>query len=448
MGKQDVWKQVDLRSKDFEEISDAIWEIPELQFEEFESTKVQRDFMKREGFRITSPVCGLETSFIAEWGSGVPVIGFLGENDALPNLSQEADVAEQKPLVENGNGHACGHNLLGTGGMEAACALKQYMEENSVPGTVRYFACPAEEGGGGKVYMAKGGAFDGTDAILAWHPTNENRLGTAGRACITAAFHFSGKAAHAAGQPWNGQSALDAVEIMNVGTQFLREHMLPSSRIHYAITNAGGNAPNVVQAEAEVLYVVRGLESDYVEQLYQRVCRIAEGAAIMTETTLQTPKIVSAYASRIANDVMDDLVIENMKEVLPLAYTEEELAYAKKFQMVGNRKDAPSPIDICVNDSKVNNIEGSTDVADVSWVVPVGECNVACLAVGTQNHSWASTAQGKSSIAHKGMHAAAKIMAGAGYQLLTDPQLLAKVKEDQKKRLAGREYVSRMPDRK
>jgi len=448
MDIEKLWTSMDSHREDFEKISDEVWGFAETCFTEYRSTELQREYMEKQGFRITAPVCGMDTSFIAEYGEGKPVIAFLGENDALPGQSQQADTAEKKPIEEGGNGHACGHNLLGTGSMEAACAVKRYMESEGLPGTIRYYACPAEEGGGGKVFLAKGGAFQGVDAAVTWHPGSRNEISNGGIACVTAEFHFTGKASHASGHPWIGRSALDAVELMNVGVQFLREHMLPTSRIHYAITNAGGDAPNVVQHEAEVLYIVRCKENGDLWELFDRVVKIAEGAALMTGTEFKGPNIVSAYANRIPCNAMDDLMIKYMRKVLPISYTQEEMDYAAQFVPFGWETDAESPIDTGFSDRKDVEIMGSTDLADVSWQVPLGECNTACCGIGTSGHTWMFTAQGKSSVAHKGMHAAAKVVAAAAVELLTVPETLERAKADHKARLSGQAYRSLMPDDK
>lgn len=444
MEKTKLYEIIDANKLPFEKISDDIWDHPELCFQEVYSTELQKTYMVNAGFKVTSPFCGLDTSFVAECGSGKPVIAILGENDALANQSQCADVPEPRPEKEGGNGHACGHNLIGTGGMEAACALKQLLDGGKLSGTVRYIACPAEEGGGGKVILARRGAFDDVDAALSWHPGSDNALNNTGLACCNVNFRFVGKAAHASGEPWNGRSALDALELMTTGIQYLREHMTPDSRIHYAITNTGGTAPNVVQREAELLVCVRAQSNHYMADLYRRVCKVAEGAAIMTETELDSIKIESAYANFLRNDTMDDLVIRNVKEQLPIEYSSEELAYAEKFQKKGNLPDAPDPICKYFDDNKYKPSRGSTDVADVSWIVPISQPRIACAAAGSVGHGWTTTAQGKSSIAHKGMHVAAKVMAGCVYDLLTNPDLLVAAKDDHMKALQGKSYFSLM----
>ena len=264
-------------SKEFEEVSDAVWGFAETCFNEHKSSALQMKVMADRGFRITTPVCGMDTAFIAEYGSGKPVLAILGENDALPDLSQVADSDKEEPIVPGGNGHGCGHNLLGTAGMEAAAALKLYMEENNMPGTIRYYACPAEEGGGGKIYLACGGAFDDVDIAVTWHPSDKNRVTVAGKSCVIANFTFKGKAAHAAATPWNGRCALDAMELMHVGLQFLREHMTTDCRIHYSVLNGGGVAANVTHSEAVTQCIVRSMDGEYLNELFG-ACAILQRA--------------------------------------------------------------------------------------------------------------------------------------------------------------------------
>ena len=445
MGKEQFYGYVDERKKDFEDMSDAIWDYAELCFKEFKSSKLQREYMEKDGFRITTPVAGMETAFIAEYGSGKPVLAILGENDALAGQSQVADIPEQRPIVPGASGHACGHNLLGSGSIEAACALKRYMEANGTKGTLRYYACPAEEGGGGKVYMAAAGVFDDVDAAVSWHPSADNAMDNTGLACITVNFRFEGKAAHASGEPWNGRSALDAVELLCVGVQYLREHMLPDSRIHYAILNTGGTAPNVVQHTAEAQFVIRATEADYMEELYARVLKVAEGAALMTETKFCEPYIVSAYKNFVRNDVMDDLIIDNFRPLLPIEYTPEELEYAEMLKKCGTTPDAPTPVDYSFNDDKCKPARGSTDVADVSYVTPISQARVCCASIGSVGHGWTTTVQGKSALAHRGMHTAAKVLGGCLIDLYENPELLQKARDEFLAATGGRKYHTIMP---
>lgn len=445
MGKEQLYAYIEERKKDFEDMSDSIWEYAELCFKEYKSSKLQREYMQKDGFRITTPVAGMETAFIAEYGSGKPILAILGENDALAGQSQVADIPEQRPIIPGGNGHACGHNLLGSGSIEAVCALKRYMEANGTKGTLRYYACPAEEGGGGKVYMTAAGVFDDVDAAVSWHPSADNAMDNTGLACVTVNFQFKGIAAHASGEPWNGRSALDAVELLCTGVQYLREHMLPDSRIHYAILNTGGTAPNVVQHTAEAQFVIRAADADYMEELYERVLKIAKGAAMMTETTFCDPYIISAYKNFVRNDVMDNLIIDNFRPLLPIEYTPEELAYAEMLKKCGTKPDAETPIDFSFDDNKSKPARGSTDVADVSYVTPIGQARVCCASIGSVGHGWTTTVQGKSALAHRGMHTAAKILGGCLIDLYENPTLLQKARDEFKSSMGNKKYHTIMP---
>ena len=445
MSKEKLYALMDERAKDFEDMSDAVWEFAEVCFNEYKSTALQREYMEREGFRITTPVAGMDTAFIAEYGSGKPILAILGENDALIGQSQMADVAEEKPAVPGANGHACGHNLLGSGSIEAVCGLKRYMEANGIQGTLRYYACPAEEGGGGKVYLAAAGAFDDVDAAVSWHPYADNGIENCGLACVTVKFSFEGKAAHAAAEPWNGRSALDAVELLCVGTQYLREHMLPTSRIHYAITDTGGGMGNVVPQHAQAQFIIRATTSEYMEELYERVLKICEGAALMTETKFLEPHIVSAYSGFVSNHTMDNIMLDNFRPLIPMQYTPEELAYAEKFKPFGSKPDADTPVEFGLDETIERTAVGSTDVADVSHVTAMSQVRVSCAAIGTVAHGWANTAQGKSALAHRGMHTAAKVMAGSLLDLFTDPELLKKVRDDFDATHHGKKYHTMMP---
>ncbi len=443
--KKELWEIIDSHAKEFERISDAIWETPELCFMEYKSSALQMEYMKKNDFRITSPVADMDTAFIAEYGEGHPIIGILGEFDALANQSQEADHLGAKPISPGANGHACGHNLLGTGSMEAVCALKEYMTAHQIKGTLRYYGCPAEEGGGGKVFLSRAGVFDDVDCAFSWHPGDDNRLDNAGLACVTFDLQFEGVAAHAAGEPWNGRSALDAVTLLNVGVQFLREHATPDARIHYAVIDTGGQAPNVVQHSASVRYCVRANHSDYMEELYHRVLKTAQGAALMTETTLKEPVIISAYNNFLSNEVLDVLMLDIMKELFPISYTPEELAYAASFQKYGNKPDRETPIDTGIDTNLHMTAIGSTDVADVSYCTPITQARIASCAIGSIGHGWTTTAQGKSAIAHKGMHTAAKAMAGCVVELWKDPSLIERARALFLESTKGEKYHTMIP---
>jgi len=461
--KEKLNRLVENKKEDFIAISDAIWEYAESRFAEHRSVKLQKEYLASQGFAILPAGAG-ETSFIAQTGSGSPVIGFLGEYDALSGLSQKADSTEYSPVCNGGDGHGCGHNLLGAGALAAAVALKDYMEEAGMSGTIRYYGCPAEESAAGKAFMVREGDFDDCDIALTWHPGSAHGVnGTGSLANFRVFFTFHGKSAHAAGSPHLGRSALDAVELMNVGTNYMREHMIDQARVHYAVTDTGGTAPNVVQSRAQVLYAIRAPKVHQVKALYERVCKIAQGAALMTETQVEIRQ-VSAYSDYIGNETLQKLLRENMNAYLPIGYTPEELAYAKKFQEVipelsadalKTRKknlaaqiEDPSLVEKPVWDflsPKDHGSGGSTDVGDVSWVTPTGWFHAVTLAAGTPGHAWQTVAQGKSSIAHKGMLFAAKVLAASALTLFQNPDMVAAAKEDWKRNLDGQTYPNALP---
>ncbi len=442
-------------------ISDKIWGYAESRFEEHRSSKELADYLEAQGFEITWNLGDAETAFVAQWGAGKPVIAFLGEYDALSGLSQLADCNAHAPL-STADGHGCGHNLLGAGSMAAAVAIKEYMIEKGLPGTIRFYGCPAEENAGGKAFLVKSGCFDDCDIALTWHPAAQNKIiHTGSLANVRVFFTFHGISAHAAGSPHLGRSALDAVELMNVGVNYMREHMIDDARIHYAVTNTGGTAPNVVQSEAQVLYAIRAPKVSQVKELYERVCKVAQGAALMTETTVEI-KQVAAYADYIASEPILERMRVHMDAALPLEYTKEELAYAAKFREVITDLDEKSLKEDAKKYAKLTNDDlttaplwnfrapdsamgGSTDVGDVSWVCPTGQFYAVTKAAGTAAHSWQMTAQGKSSIAYKGMLLAAKIMAATAYDFLTDPALVTKAREDWLASLDGETYPGLLP---
>ncbi|MCF0151596.1 MAG: amidohydrolase [Firmicutes bacterium] len=419
----------------FEEVSDCIWATPETNYTEEKSTEAQRKVMEELGFKII-PVPDMPTAFVAEAGSGKPVIAILGEHDALPNLSAEADIPEWKEIVHDGPGHGCGHNLLGAGAMESAYILWQYMQAHNLQGTVKFCACPAEEGGVGKVYMIHRGVFDDVDFTISWHPGAKFGITHKCKSIAISNFKWHGKSAHAAGNPQHGRSALDAMELTNVGIQFLREHVDKETYIHYSILNGGGPAPNVVQSSAMGQYVVRCKDNTELVDTFRRVVLCAKGAATMTETTLEEPTILSAFSSMIDNEVMADILRKNIEAIKPVSYTDEEIAYAKQFQAIGSNPDAEDAICQELDETGA----GSTDVADVSWVTPLIYLRVPTLANGTIGHHWTVTAQGKGPVAKKGLHIAARLMADTCIDMLEDPSLIEAAKEEFKKQLKGKKY--------
>ena len=465
--KDEIEGLIDKSSQAYTDISDAIWGFAEPRFQERESSRIQQEYLSSRGFSVRADLAGEETAFIAEYGSGTPVIAFLGEFDALSSLQQEPDQTEHCPIAGKENGHGCGHHLLGTASAAAADALKTYMEEHKLAGTIRYYGCPAEENAGGKAYLVRDGYFDDCDIAITWHPYTMSKVMKGGfhLANFRAFFTFHGISSHAAGAPELGRSALDAVEIMDIGVNYMREHMIDAARVHGAITNSGGIAPNVIPSEAQILYAIRAPKVTQVQKLFERMCDIARGAALITGTTVDI-KQVAAYSDLINNETLNDLIQENLERVIPIGYTEEELDYARKFQSVITELDKEGlkaiAADIGGRDRKKELLEtplwdfivdrnsrygggGSTDVGDVSWKVPTAHVYVNCYAAGTALHSWQATAQGKSSIAHKGMIAAAKVMANIGAELLLKPELVEKAKEDWKEELNGEEYPNPLP---
>ncbi|MGO4728982.1 M20 family metallopeptidase [Paenibacillus sp. 2KB_22] len=449
----------------FTNASDQIWEFAETRFDEFQSAELLMGMLESEGFTIEKGVAGLETGFIASYGSGLPVIALLGEYDALADLSQEAGIGTYQPVQPRGNGHGCGHNLLGIGALAAAVAVKDYLQEHpEIPGTVRFYGCPAEESGYGKTYLAREGYFKDVDVALSWHPHSMNAvMHGSSNAVIHGTFTFKGISAHAAAAPHLGRSALDAVELMNIGSNYMREHMIDQARIHYAITNSGGLAPNVVQAEAEVTYLVRAPKSAQVRSLFERLVKVAEGAALMTETTMDF-KYEGACANLIPNSTLEKIMHQHLVAFGAPDYEEDEYNYAKEIYdtlPLQNQQEAgalvgpelapllterPLPNFVApYSDEKETFMGGSTDVADVSWNVPTAQCITTTMAFGTPLHAWQTVAQGKSSFAHKGMLLAAKAMAATAIESILHPEIIKEAQQELRDRLGGEAYECLVP---
>lgn len=442
--KQDSLRVIDEKSEELGAISDGIWDHPETGYQEQFAAGILCDFLEKNGFMVEKNLAGVKTAFCGSFGSGDPVIGFLGEFDALPMMSQESEAAEQKPVVCGGAGHGCGHNLLGTGSLAAALAVKRFLERGH-EGTVKYYGCPAEEGGAGKVFMAKAGVFDCLDAALTWHPGDTNQVCSGSNlANYQACFHFKGKASHAAMAPEMGRSALDAVELMNVGVQFLREHIPQECRIHYAITNSGGNAPGTVQAEADVLYLVRAPRLSMVMEVYERVKEIARGAAIMTGTTVQT-EFIKATSNLLCSQTLERLMQKNLEEIGSAVYDEADRKLAEAIcstmEERGRIDDAVLPYS---GEGKLSF--ASSDVGDVSWICPLAQISMTTMPIGAALHSWQVVSVGKSAMAKKGMLQAGKVMAASAIELFENPEIVRAAKEEKRKRTGGMKYASPIPD--
>ena len=434
MNRQDFEQQ-------FTSISDQIWEFAEPRYQEFHSSALQADFLEQEGFTVTRNLGGIATAFSASFGSGHPVIGLLGEYDALPCMNQIADSPEKQTDLPGAAGHGCGHNLLGTGAMEAVCLIRDWLLQTHSEGTVIYFGCPAEEGGAGKAFLTRSGCFDNLDFALAWHPGSKTGLIKETLANIRVIFDFTGKSAHAAAHPELGRSALDACELMNVGVNYLREHVKSDARMHYAYLNDGGDAPNIVPAAATLLYALRAPESSYVAELYDRVSDVAKGAALMTGTRVSC-RTVSAYAELLSVPAMEELMMEAMQEAEKPEYADDDYEYAARFAA-----DQASPsIDTTILPADQSINLGSTDVGDVSWQVPTGLIGVTTEAAGCALHTWQIVAQGKSPLAHKGMHYAARILFAAAKKLYESPERCALIQDDYQNVIGHRTYQSMLPD--
>ena len=445
----DYLSVIDEKRELLETTANYLWDHPETAFTEFQSAAYLCQVLREEGFAVEEGLAGIETAFSGTFGSGAPVIGILGEFDALSGLSQVAGVTEQRSAGQP-SGHGCGHNLLGTGALGAAIAVKAWLEETGHSGTVIYYGCPGEEGGSGKAFMARDGVFDSLDAALTWHPSDETKVrNITNLANVQVLYKFDGIASHAGGKPHLGRSALDAVELMNVGVQFLREHIPSSCRIHYAITDSGGFSPNVVQAHAEVLYLIRGVDNAMVAELYNRVNDIAKGAALMTGTK-ENHIFIKACSNCVINDTIQRMLQEKMEQIAPPEPTAEELAFARemteKSLMHVPAADPAHPLWWEVPPyPELENNHGSTDVGDVSWVCPTAQIFTATVARGTPGHSWQETAQGKSSFAHRMTAYAAKIMAAGAVELMQDARLLENAKTEHRKRVGPDGYIPPIP---
>ena len=471
MNKAEAIRIIDEKQALLDDVNDSIWEYAETAFQEFKSMDKLCEALEQEGFKVEKGVGDIPTAFTGTYGHGKPVIGLLGEFDALSGLSQVGGCPEKKALVPGAAGHGCGHNCLGTASLAAAIAVKNYLENNpQVSGTVVYFGCPGEEGGSGKAFMAREGVFKDLDAAITWHPASTNNV-TSGSSLANyqVKYRFYGTSAHAAGDPHLGRSALDAVELMNVGVQFLREHMIDEARVHYAILDAGGYSPNVVQPYAEVLYLIRSPKNSQVEELYQRVNKIAQGAALMTETRMEI-EFIKGCSNTIPNNVLEAQLYENFKEIGVPKYTPEEHEFAR--QVIAHYEAGPNAMDGAAGTTKAWGKElaeyqaehgvslndfllslqsydkasaGSTDVGDVSWNCPTAQIHVVTTAAKTPGHSWQFTSCNRTSIAHKGVNCAGKVMGATVIDLIENPEIIKKANEEFLERLEGETYKCPIP---
>jgi aminobenzoyl-glutamate utilization protein B len=449
----------------FVELSNEVWGYAELGYKEFESSKTLEDALEEAGFKMERSVADIPTAFVASYSNGEgPVIGILGEFDALPGLSQDC-VPYRKPLQNGAPGHGCGHNLLGVAGLASVMAVKQAMDAGEVKGTIRYYGCPAEEGGAGKAFMAGAGVFDDAEICLTWHPDTFNGTLYANfLANYRVTFKFFGKTAHAAADPFNGRSALDAVELMNVGVNYLREHMIPDARIHYVTINGGGVAPNVVPDFAESLYSVRAPRTDQLDALFERVKDIAKGAALMTGTEVEI-KVISGMSNMLSNETINEVLQSKLLEVGAPKFTEDEHAFARELvksipadsletsayvygldsKAVAQLKDQVLYEDILPPFKSEVVLPGSTDVGDVSWVAPTGQIFTTCWTLGSPGHSWQIVAQGKMGIGQRGMLYAGKVMALSALEFMQNDAVRTKAVNEFKQKRAAAKYVSPIP---
>ncbi len=443
--KQAAVAAIDAHRAQLIELADQVWALAETALRETRSAAVLADYAEAQGFLVERGVAGMPTAFVASFGEGHPIIGILGEYDALPGISQRAQPTPE-PLVPGAPGHGCGHNLLGTASLGAALAVKELIASGQLTGTVRYYGTPAEESVGGKVYMLRAGLFDDLDAVLAWHPSDQIVADTKGnQAVVDFVVDFEGRTAHAAYDPWNGRSAADGVEVFTFALNLMREHVRPTVRMHYVVTD-GGDVPNVVPAHAQVWCWLRDSSHAGVDGLLERARRIAEGAALATGTTARLTVQTGDWEKlpMLSGAV---LIHDNMMWLGPIEYTDEEQEFARQIQRATDVEPiglngTPEPLDL--DPREIDG--GSTDVGDVSWKVPTLHLSVTTAAAGAPWHAWPVVATGGMSIGHKGMVYAAKVLAATMVDLFADPAKLAEVRREFEDKTHGVEYVSYLPD--
>ena len=441
-----VLSRLDARRDAYAAIAKQIWGFAELGYLEQKSSALLQSELRSAGFTVRSGVAGIPTAFVAEYGSGKPVIGIIGEFDALPGLSQDS-VPVQKPLVAGGPGHGCGHHLFGTASTAAAIAVKEWMQAGKHGGTLRFYGTPAEEGGAGKVFMVRDGLFDDVDAVVAWHPGDRNEAtSSSSLANVNGKFRFRGVSAHAAASPERGRSALDAVEALDYMVNMMREHVPQETRIHYVITN-GGKAPNVVPDFAEVHYYARHPDMRVLDGIWERITDAARGAAMGTGTTMEFGLIGSVY-NVMPNDYLAALQQKNLERVGGVRYTAEERAFGEAIRKTLAEPMLPLGSEATIVRAAGDVASASTDLGDVSWRVPTVAMTAATWVPGTPAHSWQATAAGGTSIGTKGMMVAAKTMSLTAIDLFSDPSHVAKAKAELDRRRGGFVYKSRLAEGK
>ena len=444
----DFLSEIDRRQDDIIHLADTIWENPETAFKEFKSSGAIISFLRSEGFTIEEGVAGIPTAFLASFGSGHPEIGFIAEFDAIDGLSQEAMSPVKKKMEGVTNGHGCGHHFYCGGAVAAALAVKRHLIESGIPGTVKVLGCPGEEGGSGKAYMAREGAFASLDAAIGGHPEAFWAVRTRpSLACCNILYRFEGRASHAGAAPHLGRSALDAVELMNVAVNFLREHIPYDNRVHYAITDSGGNAPNVVQPHAEVMYMMRAKDNADLNALCRRVDNCAKAAALATETTMSS-EFFSASSNLITIPTLQRTLHQAMLDVPLPEPDEKDIAFAKELIKTMPDRSPNLPL---YPEHRVQPIPdhisphfGSTDTGDVSWNCPTVQMHVGCWIPGSPNHSWWTVTQGKNGYARRAMLYTGKAMALAAVRLMETPELLAQAKKEHLERTGGK-YEPALP---
>jgi aminobenzoyl-glutamate utilization protein B len=447
--QQTAVADVEARADELKSVNKAIWEFAEVGLEETRSSGLLVEKLRSAGFEVKTGVSNMPTAFVASFGSGKPIVGILAEYDALPDMSQKVS-PRREPARDGAPGHACGHSGLGTAALGAALAVKTAMERHELPGTVRLYGTPAEETLIGKVYMALDGHFDDLDVCLHYHPASRNEAwASSSKAMVSAKFFFEGTPAHASVSPDRGRSALDAVELMNIGANFLREHLKEDARLHYVITDGGG-APNVVPPKAAVWYFVRANSHQDVEHNFRWLNDIAAGAALMTRTKV-TVQIDTDCHEIIPNQPLSDLLTRNLERIGAPEFTEEEHIFARRLQEPLRAEfggDFPLALDERVHRAGVSDppSRGSTDVGDVSWRVPAGGLRTACMVADSPGHSWQNVAAIGSSIGEKGVLYAAKVLAASALDLFEDPRLVAAAKADWQERMKGRKYTTLIPE--